>query len=77
VYWSAATGAQLTTFALPGEQIGEQAARLVLRRLAGETFAPQRVLLPVRFIQRRSTAAPPRPITLIGRQALPRAEGLT
>jgi DNA-binding LacI/PurR family transcriptional regulator len=38
--------APLTTFALPGEQIGEEAARLILRRLAGEAFPPQRVLLP-------------------------------
>lgn len=49
----------LTTFALPGEDIGNQAAALLLRRLQGETFPPQRVLLPARFIQRLSTAAPP------------------
>lgn len=49
----------LTTFALPGEEIGNQAAALLLRRLKGETFPPQRVLLPARFIHRLSTAAPP------------------
>ncbi|MBK8900558.1 MAG: GntR family transcriptional regulator [Anaerolineaceae bacterium] len=49
----------LTTFALPGEEIGNQAAALLLRRLKGDTFPPQRVLLPARFVQRLSTAAPP------------------
>jgi DNA-binding LacI/PurR family transcriptional regulator len=58
---------------VPGQIAGEEAARVVLRRLAGETFAPQRVLLPARLIQRRSTAAPPQPIELLGRQPLPRA----
>ena len=51
--------APLTTFALPSEAIGEQAANLLLRRLNGETFPPQRILLPARFVQRASTAAPP------------------
>lgn len=49
----------LTTFALPGEEIGSQAAALLLRRLKGETFPPQRVLLPARFVRRLSTAGPP------------------
>lgn len=49
----------LTTFALPGEEIGNQAAALLLRRLKGEAFPPQRVLLPARFVRRLSTAAPP------------------
>lgn len=49
----------LTTFALPGEEIGNQAAALLLRRLKGETFPPQRVLLPARFVRRLSTAGPP------------------
>ncbi len=49
----------LTTFALPGEEIGNQAATLLLRRLKGEAFPPQRVLLPARFVRRLSTAAPP------------------
>jgi GntR family transcriptional regulator of arabinose operon len=69
--------APLTTFALPGELIGEEAARLILRRLAGEAFPAQRVLLPARLVHRRSTAAPPRPVELLGRQPLPRAAGLT
>jgi DNA-binding LacI/PurR family transcriptional regulator len=50
--------APLTTFALPGEEIGNQAARLLLRRLNGETFAREHILLPARFIQRLSTAPP-------------------
>lgn len=49
----------LTTFALPGEEIGNQAAALLLRRLKGEAYPPQRILLPARFIHRLSTAAPP------------------
>lgn len=50
--------APLTTFALPGEEIGNQAAGLLLRRLGGEAFPPQRIRLPARFIQRLSVAAP-------------------
>ena len=53
--------APLTTFALAGEEIGHEAADILLRRLNGERFAPQRVLMPGRFILRRSTAPPPRP----------------
>ncbi|HEU5098158.1 MAG TPA: GntR family transcriptional regulator [Roseiflexaceae bacterium] len=50
--------APLTTFALPGEEIGKEAAKLLLRRLNGETFPRERTLLPARFIQRLSTAPP-------------------
>ncbi|HEU5011625.1 MAG TPA: substrate-binding domain-containing protein [Roseiflexaceae bacterium] len=60
--------APLSTFALPGEAIGEQAANLLLRRLNGETSPPQRILLPARFIQRASTAAPPQLPSPIGRE---------
>jgi DNA-binding LacI/PurR family transcriptional regulator len=49
----------LTTFALPGEEIGQKAADLLLRRLKGETFPPQRILVPATFIQRSSTAVHP------------------
>jgi GntR family transcriptional regulator of arabinose operon len=45
-----------TTFSLPGEEVGEVAAGLLLRRLAGELFPPQRILIPGRFVQRLSTA---------------------
>jgi LacI family transcriptional regulator len=51
-------GAILTTFALPGEEIGHQAARLLLRRLAGEDFPPQKILLPGKLILHTSTSAP-------------------
>jgi DNA-binding LacI/PurR family transcriptional regulator len=51
--------APLTTFALPGEDVGAQAADLLLRRLRGESFSPQRVLLPGTLVQRLSTAPPP------------------
>jgi DNA-binding LacI/PurR family transcriptional regulator len=60
--------APLTTFALPGEEIGKQTAVLLLRRLAGETFPPQRVLLPARLIHRLSTAAPPQESVTVSTQ---------
>lgn len=50
--------APLTTFALPGEEIGRQAAELLIRRLNGEQFAAQRIRVPARFVQRLSTAPP-------------------
>jgi LacI family transcriptional regulator len=50
--------APLTTFALPGEEMGKQTAVLLLRRLAGEAFPPQHILLPARFVKRMSTTAP-------------------
>lgn len=49
----------LTTFALPGEEIGKQAADLLLRRLSGVPFPPQRILLPARLIHRLSTTELP------------------
>lgn len=52
--------APLTTFALPGAEIGQAAARLLLRRIAGDTQPAERVLLPPLFIQRLSTAPPRR-----------------
>jgi DNA-binding LacI/PurR family transcriptional regulator len=45
-----------TTFSLPGEQVGEEAAALLIRRLSGDIFPPQRVLIPGQFVQRLSTA---------------------
>jgi LacI family transcriptional regulator len=48
----------LTTFGLPGEEMGRQAASLMLRRLAGEDFPPQKVLLPGQLILRSSTGVP-------------------
>jgi len=50
--------APLTTFALPGEEVGRQAAEVMLRRIAGEIFPPQRIYIPARFVQRLSTAPP-------------------
>ena len=50
--------APLTTFALPGEEVGRQAAELLLRRVDGENFPPQNIRIPARFVQRLSTAAP-------------------
>lgn len=50
--------APLTTFALPGEEIGRRAANLLLRRLSGATLPPQRILLPAHLIHRLSTTEP-------------------
>jgi GntR family transcriptional regulator of arabinose operon len=47
-----------TTFSLPGEEVGEEAAGLLIRRLAGETFPYQHVLIPGRFIPGLSSAPP-------------------
>jgi LacI family transcriptional regulator len=52
------TGVSLATFALPGEEMGCQAANLLLRRLAGEDFPPQKILLPGQFIPQPSIGAP-------------------
>jgi LacI family transcriptional regulator len=50
----------LTTVAIPQYEIGVEAARLLLARLAGEA-RPQRRLLPTTLVVRGSTA-PPRPV---------------
>jgi DNA-binding LacI/PurR family transcriptional regulator len=52
--------APLTTFILPGEQVGKQAAEVLLERLRGESFPAQQLALPAQFIQRLSTAPPKR-----------------
>lgn len=46
----------LTTFSLPGAEIGRQGANLLLRRIAGEETRPQQYLLPAPMVQRSSTA---------------------
>ncbi len=46
----------LTTFALPGEQIGVRSAEILLRRLSGDAAPAQTILLPAEFIERESTA---------------------
>lgn len=50
----------LTTFSLPGAEIGRQAANLLLRRIAGEEMGPQHYMLPAPMIRRASTSAPGR-----------------
>lgn len=51
--------APLATFALPGAEIGRQTADLLIRRLNGEQFPPQRIRVPALFMKRLSTAPPP------------------
>jgi len=46
----------LSSFALPGAEIGATAASILLRRLQGDVFPPQKILLPGRFVHRQSTA---------------------
>lgn len=47
----------LSTFALPGAEIGRRAAQILLQRLGGSGERPQQYLLPARFIARQSVAA--------------------
>jgi LacI family transcriptional regulator len=50
--------APLTTFALPGQAIGRQAAELLLERLRGDTRPVQTLLISAQLIKRMSTAPP-------------------
>ncbi|HEX5725120.1 MAG TPA: LacI family DNA-binding transcriptional regulator [Longimicrobiaceae bacterium] len=51
---------ELTTVAVPARELGARAARLLLRQLSDEAFAPRPARpLPVRLVQRGTTAAPP------------------
>lgn len=50
----------LTTFALPGDEIGRQAADLLLRRLAGEAPPPRTYLLPAHLVAGGSVGPPAR-----------------
>jgi DNA-binding LacI/PurR family transcriptional regulator len=47
----------LTTFALPGPEIGRQGAELLLMRLDGDAYPPQNVLLAAALIKRMSSSA--------------------
>ncbi len=49
----------MTTFALPGEAVGREGAKVLLRRLQGDTSPPREYLLPAQLIRRLSTAPPP------------------
>lgn len=48
----------LTSFALPGGEIGKESAALLLRRLSGFGATPRSYLLPATFVERDSTAPP-------------------
>ncbi|MGJ3240120.1 MAG: GntR family transcriptional regulator [Anaerolineae bacterium] len=47
----------LTTFALPGQEIGIRSAEILLRRLSGDAAPAQTILLPAEFIERESTSS--------------------
>jgi GntR family transcriptional regulator of arabinose operon len=49
----------LSTFALPGESIGEHSAEILLRRLSGDVSPANLLMLPASFIPRSSTAPAP------------------
>ena len=53
----------LTTVAIPHQQIGAEAARLLLDAIADPTRPARSVLLPLSLVVRGSTAAPGRPKT--------------
>lgn len=55
--------APLSTFQLPGSEIGICAAELMQRRLAGEYFARQFIQLPAAYLPRLSVAAPPQAVS--------------
>jgi LacI family transcriptional regulator len=54
---------RLASVALPLEEIGREGARLMLRLLAGQATADQRILLPTRFVPRASVGPAPAGLT--------------
>jgi LacI family transcriptional regulator len=50
---------ELTTVAIPAREMGARAARLLIRQLAGEEQTPRLRPLPVRFVERGTTAVAP------------------
>ena len=53
------TDPSLTSVYQPGYQLGATAARLLLQRVDGMTFAPKKLLLPTELKKRNSVAHPP------------------
>lgn len=51
-------GISLTTMQQPYEQIGEQAAQMILNRIQNASMAQQKIILDCKLIIRNSTAAP-------------------
>ena len=52
-------GPGLTTVRVPLAEMGEEAARLLVRRLGGEDLAPSVLTMPVALVERNSTARGP------------------
>jgi LacI family kdg operon repressor len=53
--WAPLVGPGLTTIAQPTEEIGRQAARCLIDRIAGDTGAPRQILLAGRLVPRGSS----------------------
>jgi LacI family transcriptional regulator len=56
--WSERFNPPLTTVRLPHRELGEEAARLLLERLADPDLPPREVVLPTELVVRGSTAPP-------------------
>jgi LacI family transcriptional regulator len=53
--WATALRPPLTVVAQPTYEIGQTAAKLLLRRVDGENFPPRRVVLQAELIERASS----------------------
>ncbi len=59
--WATALRPPLTVVAQPTYEIGQTAAKLLLRRIEGEKFAPRHVVLRAELIARASSLRAPQP----------------
>ena len=53
------TSPSLTTVSQPAYELGSRAAEILIRRLEGECFSPQELLLKIGIVVRGSSAPPP------------------
>lgn len=58
--WMSVTTPDITVVEQPISEIGAQATRMLLRRIAGDGRPPATTMLPQQLIERGSVAAPPR-----------------
>lgn len=59
--WTSLSAPAVTVMSQPIHEIGAQAARLLVRRIAGERSPAEHLVLPQRLIERESIAAPREP----------------